>query len=513
MDVARLLATGASNAEIARELVISPHTVKVHLRNIFEKLQVSSRTEATMLLVQRGWLEVEGAVRTEGLAERMETPPAMRIPEPLADLPAAPLPWQRIWLALALVATLALLFIPWLDKPATTAAPFLSDVSASDRVVAPVTLDARWVALAPMPQARNRHAVARLQQMIYSFGGEGKGGEILDSVIGLDLGVNRWRNYRALPMPVSNLAAATLGDAIYVAGGTIAVDTTVASADDASGAVAATPRFNNKLWRFDPAENIWSELGNLPVAVAGATLLSTNLNGEDVLLLVGGWDGEQMRDEIWLLRVNDDVLDAAVALSDAAPDTVAETASTTPTDAPSGDDTQGQHASAQETPSAFMSPLLSASSNARWALLAHLPVARAFMGATLVGNELYVVGGFDGKQEIADADRYNLLAERWESLPSLHTRRSGLSLVFDDVGLHALGGGWLQNVDTNERFDLVTGTWTIVPSPVAGSWRNFGAVSADGALYMMGGWNGDYTDLVISYQSTFRSLLPVISNQ
>jgi kelch-like protein 10 len=145
-------------------------------------------------------------------------------------------------------------------------------------------------------------------------------------------------------------------------------------------------------------------------------------------------------------------------------------------------------------------------------LLTRLPVARAFMGAAVVGDELYTVGGFDGTQELADADHFNMITGRWESLPALNTGRSGLALVYDDVGLHALGGGWLQNVDTNERFDLATGTWAIVPSPVAGSWRHLGAVSADGALFLMGGWNGDYMDLATSYQSTFRSLLPVITN-
>ena len=42
----RLVAAGHTNRQIARRLVVAESTVRKHLENIFERLQVSSRTAA-----------------------------------------------------------------------------------------------------------------------------------------------------------------------------------------------------------------------------------------------------------------------------------------------------------------------------------------------------------------------------------------------------------------------------------------------------------------------------------
>lgn len=48
VEVLRLLARGASNPEIAAQLLISPHTVKHHVSNLLAKLGAATRTEASM---------------------------------------------------------------------------------------------------------------------------------------------------------------------------------------------------------------------------------------------------------------------------------------------------------------------------------------------------------------------------------------------------------------------------------------------------------------------------------
>jgi DNA-binding NarL/FixJ family response regulator len=53
-DVLHLLAGGASNREISRQLFLSEKTVKAHLAAVFRKLGVSNRTQAAMAAVSMG---------------------------------------------------------------------------------------------------------------------------------------------------------------------------------------------------------------------------------------------------------------------------------------------------------------------------------------------------------------------------------------------------------------------------------------------------------------------------
>ncbi len=58
MDVLKLVARGMNNREIAKELYISENTVKNHIRNILEKLQLHSRMEAVVYAVREKILEI-----------------------------------------------------------------------------------------------------------------------------------------------------------------------------------------------------------------------------------------------------------------------------------------------------------------------------------------------------------------------------------------------------------------------------------------------------------------------
>jgi DNA-binding NarL/FixJ family response regulator len=54
IEVLKLIANGKDNAQIARELFISPKTVKNHISNILMKLQIENRIQAAVYAVRSG---------------------------------------------------------------------------------------------------------------------------------------------------------------------------------------------------------------------------------------------------------------------------------------------------------------------------------------------------------------------------------------------------------------------------------------------------------------------------
>ena len=440
MEVARLLVTGASNAEIARDLIISPHTVKVHLRNIFEKLHVNSRTEASMLLVQRGWVHVPG-VNLEGAEEGAQPP----VPEPaaLTGLPVTARFWQRLYLVAALALSLVLLFAPYVGGLAPASADILSNVGQPVTAPPAVRLEPRWSMRTPLRQPVGRHAMVRVGTQIFVIGGEDSSGAARADTWLFDLETNEWTAGKSLPAPLANLAATTLGQSIYVAGGS-----------QNSAADNAEPLLSDQFYRFDLPDGRWEAVGRLPYPVAGAALVA---DGES-LYLVGGWDGRSMRSEIW--RFTPGAGDAGNA----------------------------------------------------WQLVGQLSKGRAFLGAEIVSGEIYVAGGYDGERELDLVEVVTPATGQTRELPALSSPRGGLALVYDGVALYALGGGWTQPLINHERFDFSTNSWSNFPSPIQGEWRNLGATGAEGQVYITGGWAGDYIDSQLEYQSSFRALLPVISN-
>ena len=101
-EILRLVATGASNKEIAAQLTISPNTVKVHLRNIFSKIGVASRTEATLYAIQQGYVTMP----TGAAAELPLVQDGVRAPEPTSRSARR---WLYLSGALALILGLTML--------------------------------------------------------------------------------------------------------------------------------------------------------------------------------------------------------------------------------------------------------------------------------------------------------------------------------------------------------------------------------------------------------------------
>jgi DNA-binding CsgD family transcriptional regulator/N-acetylneuraminic acid mutarotase len=427
MEILQLLATGATNHQIARELFISINTVKVHLRNIYTKLEVASRTEATMVAVREGWVVVPRPDDAEEVATEATADQAAIEGAPAAmtgsGLPA-PERWprvalaKRISLAVATVLALMVLLLPQVlqgsangTEPDPIGGVFPtapSDASAS-----------RWHTHAQMPTPRTGLAIAVHQDLIYAIGGVSSEG-VSAKVEVYDPQADAWSTGAPKPTSVGFASAVEVGGKIYVPGGfdagrqprdTLEVYDPVTDSWEA-GASLPQPlgayglaAMDGKIYlfggrgetgyvdsalRYDPEADAWEELP--PLEQARGFLGATTLDGS--IYVVGGFDDVAEFDNCDLY------------------DPVSET----------------------------------------WSPCASMQAARGGFALVAVRNHMYAIGG-GMDSYLAFNERYDPRIDAWSPVETpVSGEWRGLGAGFVYPNLYAIGGWNGDFLSTNEAF-------------------------------------------------------------
>lgn len=411
-EILTLVARGLTNQEIARELVISHNTVKVHLRNIFAKLEAVSRTEAIVKAAQAGWIDVAGI--DEQTAE--EAAPAT----PLAALPALAR-WQRVWFFLAAAVVLLALLTPSLltRLEAETPENDLSDAGRTQTGAVQRVATSRWESLASLPAARSRLALVALDDVLVAVGGEEAGGPT-GAVDVYDPETNGWLPRADLPVAVANVQGAAIDGAIYIPGGTAA-----------DGAVIAD------LQVYDPASDTWKAGAPLPAPRAGYALAA--LGGK--LYLFGGWNGAAYSDAVWEYDPAGEAWRELSPLPRALG--FAGAAATNDRILVAG----GFDGSAEYADCAAYYP-----DGDRWETCAPMILPRAGLGLAVDGASVYAIGG-GWQRAVGFNERYDTLTNTWSSIPSPIPGQWINPGVASRGSLIYAVGGWSGGLlDVNEAF-------------------------------------------------------------
>lgn len=157
LQILLLVAQGLSNRQIAGQLDISDNTVKVHVRNIFVKINVASRTEASLYAVRHGLLLVEN--RPIGPTHIVE-----RVPTAMPKDVASPLRRGR-WMGMASLFGVAVAIgvggLAWqvIQTPVT---PVIRQQSSAPT---------RWSRLPTVPNAHPDQQLVVYASQLYAFAG------------------------------------------------------------------------------------------------------------------------------------------------------------------------------------------------------------------------------------------------------------------------------------------------------------------------------------------------------
>ncbi len=284
LEILRLVATGATNREIARARTISEATVKKHLTNINAKLGTGNRTEAMRRALELGLVSVQGPLpliiedEEDGIspdAERNSGSLAQQLAvERRRNLRAR----RRYAVGTALILVTAAMGFAWLLGNRDAQLGIVTTTPATQRPAGP--RDLQWNPGGRLKSARTGLAMAYADGL-YVIGGQAADG-VLNETLRLQRGlVASWTELPRKPTAVREISAAVVGGQIVVPGGC-----------DAGGNPSAVVEV------FDTERDVWQAGPDLPRPVCAYGLAV--VNGR--IYLFGGRTGTEpgsASDEVW----------------------------------------------------------------------------------------------------------------------------------------------------------------------------------------------------------------------
>lgn len=430
MELLRLLATGATNREIAQELVISVNTVKVHLRNIYGKLGVASRTEATMVAVREGWIAVPRSDQDEEPAGARAGWPASTWLGPDGGAPAQRWPRvslaKRIGLVLASLVAVVVLFLPEVLQGGANG-PQPDPISRVFPSGASSATNDRWHTRAQMPTPRTDLAVVAHEGLVYAIGGVNDGGAT-DRVEVYDPASDSWTTRSAKPTAVGLIAGVSLGDKVYVPGG---FDTDL------------QPQSVFEV--YDPAQDTWHTAAALPAALGAYGLAA--LDGQ--LYLFGGGDGSGFTDSVYRYDPGDDAWTERASLDRPRGFLAAAALGDRIYVVGGFDGTRELDDCDVYDPAAD-----------RWAPCAPMDAGRGGLALVAVREQLYALGG-GMERYLAFNERYDTRTGVWFRLETpVREEWRGLGAALSERYLHAVGGWNGEYLSVNEAYQAIFQVFT-----------------------------------------------------
>ena len=411
LEVLRLVATGASNQQIARELFISVNTVKVHLKNVFAKLGVQSRTEATLYAIKEGW--IEGVQLPEEESETRQPGPRFT--------------WQ-LGVAIAAVSLLLIAVISQVVIRSSTNSTGSEAALTSEAAAATVSASVqRWKARDPLPTPRQGLAVIAYEGHVYAIGGESADG-VTGAVERYDPETDGWTSLTGKPTAVADVAAVLMGGEIYVPGGRTL-----------SGGLTAVVE------AYNPETETWEARAPLPVALSAYALAAL----EGKLYLFGGWDGSAYLDSVYEYDPTQDVWTAKASMPTARGFAGAAVADSK-IYVVGGYDGQDDLAANEE----YM-PSQDDGQGDPWTVKSPMPDGRAGCSVAVAANIIHVIGG-GWERGVADGVKYNVRTEEWDTFEvpvSGQWRSLGLALV--DTEIYAIGGWNGDYMGANQEYRAI----------------------------------------------------------